>query len=220
MSINPKKRNRSDQRAHLGDGLGKWVLGTLGLLWAVGYALRALRVRFFGVIEEAQASIEPRSHSRLGTTGKSLPHATRGHESRDANHKWIFGLVLLLLISGLIIHGIIAGLLNLLGRGSIATDPWQPLHPAAAITAQPSRSFPVLQLSAPMELEAFRAREEAKLHSYGWINRTTGTVHIPIERAMDLALQEGFSTRTSTNEHGSGPSTYELIHQRPDHRGY
>ena len=40
------------------------------------------------------------------------------------------------------------------------------------------------------DLKALRAREAQQLHSYQYIDRAKGTVRIPIERAMDLLIQE------------------------------
>jgi hypothetical protein len=33
--------------------------------------------------------------------------------------------------------------------------------------------------------------EQQKLHSYGWVNKDAGVVHIPIEEAMRLAVERG-----------------------------
>ncbi len=40
------------------------------------------------------------------------------------------------------------------------------------------------------DLKALRAREDADLHSYRYLDRAKGTVHLPIERAMELVVQE------------------------------
>ena len=44
---------------------------------------------------------------------------------------------------------------------------------------------------------------EKELYSYGWVDEKAGTVHIPIERAMDLIAQRGLPVRgqggTGTN---------------------
>lgn len=39
-------------------------------------------------------------------------------------------------------------------------------------------------------LDEFRARQDAKLRSYGWVDRERGTVFIPIERAMEITVRE------------------------------
>ncbi len=40
------------------------------------------------------------------------------------------------------------------------------------------------------EVAGLKAGQQEKLHSYAWKNRDEGTVVIPIERAMDLIVQE------------------------------
>jgi len=50
---------------------------------------------------------------------------------------------------------------------------------------------PRLQQFPRNELYEFRMKEEADLHSYGWVDKNSGTVHIPIDDAMRLMLQRG-----------------------------
>jgi hypothetical protein len=50
---------------------------------------------------------------------------------------------------------------------------------------------PVLQTDPEADLRAFRAKEEAQLDSYGWVDRSKGVVHIPIRRAMDDSVAKG-----------------------------
>lgn len=52
---------------------------------------------------------------------------------------------------------------------------------------------PRLQVNAAADLKAMRAAEDAQLHSYGWMDRKAGTVHIPIERAMKLLAERGLA---------------------------
>jgi len=40
-----------------------------------------------------------------------------------------------------------------------------------------------------------RAEAQQKIGTYGWVDRDGKVVHVPIERAMDLALQKGFPVR-------------------------
>ncbi|MBA3531498.1 MAG: hypothetical protein H0T73_06200 [Ardenticatenales bacterium] len=46
-----------------------------------------------------------------------------------------------------------------------------------------------------VEYEQFRTEEDARLSSYGWVDEEAGIVHIPIEQAMDMMIDEGFPTR-------------------------
>ena len=40
------------------------------------------------------------------------------------------------------------------------------------------------------DLQAMRDAADRRLTSYGWVDRNARVVHIPIERAMELVLQE------------------------------
>ena len=50
---------------------------------------------------------------------------------------------------------------------------------------------PRLQINAEGHWRAFRSAEEAQLSTYGWMDRSTGAVHIPIDRAMELVARRG-----------------------------
>ena len=50
---------------------------------------------------------------------------------------------------------------------------------------------PVLQVDPQRDLAEFRAKEEARLQSYGWIDRGKGIVHIPVRQAMQEIAAQG-----------------------------
>lgn len=50
---------------------------------------------------------------------------------------------------------------------------------------------PRLQRSARDDMAALKAREDAELNSYGWIDRKRGIVHVPIEQAMRKLAADG-----------------------------
>lgn len=54
---------------------------------------------------------------------------------------------------------------------------------------------PRLQVAPAEALKAYQAEENAKLTSYGWVEKNAGVVRIPIERAMQLSLERGFPVR-------------------------
>ncbi len=47
------------------------------------------------------------------------------------------------------------------------------------------------------DLRALRAREDTELNSYGYVDRSKGTVRLPIARAMELLSQEYAAGRLS-----------------------
>lgn len=58
-------------------------------------------------------------------------------------------------------------------------------------------------------------RQNLKLNSYGWIDRSNGIVRIPIDCAMDLILQRGLPTRTNGISQ-TGESPLQLIQKIPE----
>ena len=54
---------------------------------------------------------------------------------------------------------------------------------------------PQLEINERTELNDIRLREENILSTYGWADQNAGTVHIPIDRAMDLLAQRGLPVR-------------------------
>ena len=64
---------------------------------------------------------------------------------------------------------------------------------------------PKLEEDERGQLNGIRLREEQTLYSYGWVDEKAGTVHIPIERAMDLLVQRGLPVHAQ-NAGDGGPS--------------
>ncbi len=114
-------------------------------------------------------------------------------------------------------HFALAGMMERFEKKPSPTDEFTGARHGAESIAQ-NKSIPHLQLMAPEDLKKFRAKEEIELNTYGWINRTAGVVRIPIERAMELALERELPTRSGTNGTAPGPSSYELQQQRPQSR--
>jgi len=54
---------------------------------------------------------------------------------------------------------------------------------------------PRLEIDERNQFDDERLREEKSLYSYGWVDEKAETVHIPIERAMDLLVQRGLPVR-------------------------
>jgi hypothetical protein len=61
----------------------------------------------------------------------------------------------------------------------------------------PQSAFPSPRLEEDErgQLNGIRLQQDDTLYSYGWVDEKAGTVHIPIERAMDLLVQRGLPVR-------------------------
>ena len=153
------------------------------------------------------------SRNHNSRTPEQRPTGGTGYERRDANAKWIFAIVAILLVIGLITHFALAGVLARFEKRPESPDELTGVRRIAGITND-NKSFPRLQLAPPEDLKRFRAAEDLELNTYGWLDRTAGVVRIPVERAMDLVLQRGLPVRATGEEAGRGPSSYELQQSR------
>ena len=54
---------------------------------------------------------------------------------------------------------------------------------------------PVLQIDPVADLKAYEEQEAELLNSYGWVDKSAGVAHIPIERAIELTAQQGLPHR-------------------------
>ena len=65
----------------------------------------------------------------------------------------------------------------------------QPRLPIAP-RQEPLPPKPTLQVNPQQDLQNYLQRQQYQLEHYGWVDRRQEIVHIPIDRAMDLALKE------------------------------
>jgi len=70
-----------------------------------------------------------------------------------------------------------------------------PEYPLAATQESRVPPEPRLQTNPREDLEQLRAQEDQVLNSYGWVDKNTGVVRVPIEDAMRLTVQRGLPVR-------------------------
>jgi hypothetical protein len=135
---------------------------------------------------------------------------SKGYETRDVSVRGVglFGLGLTIAICVFFILGV--GLYRFFkaAHPSLGSPSRIELRPEMIAPA------PRLESNPSVDLETFRAAEEAKLNSYGWIDKDTGIVRIPIERAMDLIAQRGLPTRGPRTKNSSGITPEQLQQQK------
>ncbi len=117
-------------------------------------------------------------------------HNPEKHETSFLSNKSIFiglaGFVVLILIS--------TGAAALLFQIYPAMSTYKIATPVSALETQPTPPGPLLQEHPENDLLNYKATETAVLTSYGWINQSSGTVHMPVDRAMQLMVQGGIPT--------------------------
>jgi hypothetical protein len=122
-----------------------------------------------------------------------VEHEDVHHEESDVNIRGIFGFGLGLFLVGVIVHVAVYLLFGYFsGREAAATPRAYPLAAEQENRLPPE---PRLQVNPRQDLRDLRAKENAELGGYHWIDRNAGIVRIPIDEAMKLTLQRGLPAR-------------------------
>ncbi|MGI8437019.1 MAG: hypothetical protein ACR2NX_08980 [Chthoniobacterales bacterium] len=130
----------------------------------------------------------------------------RGHETRDVSVRLVAWFAVGLALSLVLISFAVSGLFRAFEHNHPSPDAPSriALHPHMLAPA------PQLQSKVSADLLKFEAAEEAKLHSYGWIDKQAGVIRIPIERAMDLIVERGLPTRGPGTQNASGVTSVQM----------
>ena len=127
-----------------------------------------------------------------------------GYERSDIGVSGVLYFLLGLAVAGLLVYFVVDGLYSYLDKRSEAQQ--APVNAlvtnAPADTRNISRDYPQGAFPNPKleedergQLNDIRAKEDQTLSSYDYIDKSAGTVRIPIERAMDLVAQRGLAVR-------------------------
>ncbi len=118
------------------------------------------------------------------------------------------GLVLLLVVATAAMYFVTVGFRD---RDQAGDSPPTPIHqeaidegiplepPAPRLQPQPGASTglvdrgvsPDRETTPEAEMRRFLAEEEQELNSYGWVDAGNGIARIPIDRAMELIIEQG-----------------------------
>lgn len=101
------------------------------------------------------------------------------------------GLAILIVVTGFGMWGMFVALR--------AREAARPSHvpPLVQEEGAPAVPEPHLQTTPELDLRAMRAAEDSLLHSFGWVDRGKGIARVPVDRAMEMILQEGLPTRAA-----------------------
>jgi hypothetical protein len=127
------------------------------------------------------------------------------HEETDVPMRAVLWFFITVAVASVVIHLVVWGVFKALARleRSRQTAPLTAVaRPADANVPPEPRLQPFPRQTgegvvAPytntpvVDLAHLRAREEAILRNYGWVDPQKGVVHIPIDQAKQLALQRG-----------------------------
>ncbi len=105
----------------------------------------------------------------------------------DTRGVLLFGLGLG--VSMLLILGAVWVLFRVLEKRQERSDTL--IQPQVAESLRRTPPEPRLEPDPLALRRGLRAREDAQLSSYGWVDRGSGVVHISIDRAMEIVLKRG-----------------------------
>jgi hypothetical protein len=127
---------------------------------------------------------------------ETSPHGA--HERSDISVRAVgkYGLWILL---GAIVS---LGLMWLLYGGLEAREERREVPPPPMTKANPRTQPPEPRLeSDPVQsLAEYRAAEQSRITTYGWVDAEKGIVRLPIDRAMELVAKEGLPSREAAKK--------------------
>ena len=115
------------------------------------------------------------------------------YERTDADLKavtWVgLGIAALAAVVALALLPIMRGMVSRQAKEDVAPPP------IAGFDSARQAPEPRLQGEPFADWQALKARQEAVLTSYGWVDEEKGVARIPIDRAMKMVLERGFPAR-------------------------
>ncbi|HEY2101788.1 MAG TPA: hypothetical protein VGH08_00900 [Chthoniobacterales bacterium] len=131
-----------------------------------------------------------------------------GHETRDLNVRAVALFAAGMVLCGAIIYIGTAELFAFFKRQHPSAE-----SPSRIAVPHPIAPEPRLQENPTTDFDRFRATEEAKLNSYGWVDKERNVIRIPIERAMDLIAQRGLPVRSGPDDRRTSGKTLLQMQQ-------
>jgi hypothetical protein len=131
-------------------------------------------------------------------------HAHGSYERQDMTPKSVLYFLLILGVATIFSVFLLRGVFVLLDRFTKASQP--AVNPLVTKVPEdtrhvprgyPQTAFPEPRLEDDErnQLDGILTEEQDRLYTYGWIDEKAGTLHIPIDRAMDLLVQRGLPLR-------------------------
>jgi hypothetical protein len=130
--------------------------------------------------------------------------AGAGYEHTDVDPGVGYSFALWLAVAMVISGAIVYGTFWFLEGRSVSIDQATRTYPLAVGQSQDPPT-PRLQTQPFKDVWELKAAERGVLHSYGWVDRASGVVHIPIDRAMQITLQRGFPVRPGVDAGATTP---------------
>jgi len=126
-----------------------------------------------------------------------------GHERNDVSTRGVLLFAVFLVAGVTVVSVAMWGAFRLLTHEAKSID--RPLPPMVEQSLKRLPPAPRLEDRPLAPRAVLNARENAQLSSYGWVDQKSGTVRIPISRAIDLLAEHGIpDTKGSPGVGGAG----------------
>jgi hypothetical protein len=155
----------------------------------------------------------PRPITRTSLDTDERSQQLSGHQTSDINLRVVTWTTIGLVISVIAVLVTVGGLFSLFKRQYASES-----TPSLITTAGKLPPAPRLQTNPTSDWQQLLQAENAKLNSYGWIDKTAGVIRIPIDRAMDLLAQRGLPARGKASETG-GKTPLQMRQEKAEASG-
>jgi hypothetical protein len=131
------------------------------------------------------------AHDQNPEYGPTPPGAKYEHTDIDpaVGYKFALWLTVAMVLS----FGIVYGVFVFFDRQETSANEAAQRYPLAKDFERPLPT-PSLQTQPFGDVYALREDEAKKLGSYGWVDKEGGVARIPIDKAMEVMMQRGFTT--------------------------
>ncbi len=116
-----------------------------------------------------------------------------GHETSDAEIGPLLRFAVFLTVVVAVTSVLTIGLYNYLDRRENVEK--APQYPLAEGRQRPLPPTPRLQTYPFQDLKQYRSDERQVLDHYAWVDKSTGTVRIPVDRAIEVLAAKGLPHR-------------------------
>jgi hypothetical protein len=126
--------------------------------------------------------------------GQPPDAAHEGYERSDANTRGLLHSGAYLIIVLVVVFFSMAWLFDFYGKVQSLGKPASPFENARVLPPAPR-----LQVEPRAELHSYCEQQDKLLNSYAWADEHNGVVRIPVDRAMELTLQQGLPARAAAD---------------------
>jgi hypothetical protein len=151
--------------------------------------------------------------------GKHQNENGGGFEREDVSTTPLFGFLIGLLVTGVLVYYIIWGMFHFMdayerkhqqSRSPMVQIQPETREPDTGKTHEEIKQLfpePRLEDDERTEINDFRYQQDETLASYGWVDQGAGVVRIPIDQAMKLIAQRGLPTIPQASVASAAPSS-------------